>query len=61
MRKVLRALVKGKRIDNDIKKAKLLKIFKSDFNCALNLCLEAEDKEKVRFNKLYFNSNISFY
>lgn len=49
MRKVLRALVKGKRINDDKKKDKLFKILRSDFQCALNMCLEAEDKENVNF------------
>ena len=48
MRKVLRALVKGKRLEDDKKKVKLFRILKSDFNCALAMCLEAEDKDKVR-------------
>lgn len=49
IKKVLRALVKGNRLSIEIKKVKLFKILKEDFSSALALCLEAEDKENVRY------------
>lgn len=58
MKKVLRALVKGQRMNHDRKRTKLFRILKSDFQCALNMCLEAENKEKVRIDMRYLLTRI---